>query len=54
MIDEKHDRSMSGYQCSGSGHICVLCCANQTSCKCNLGSFSIEQKAAETCNLASD
>ena len=39
MIDEKHDRSISGYQSSGSGYICVLCHATHATCKSNLGTI---------------
>ena len=52
MVDEKHDGCIRRYMCSGSSHICVLCYANFTTCKTNLGSFSIERKVSETRNLA--
>ena len=43
MIDEKHDRSISGYQGSGSRYICVLCHATHATCKSNLGTFRIDR-----------
>ena len=52
MIDEKHDRAISGYQGSGSGFICVLCHATHNSCKHQLGTFKIECNLEETHKLA--
>ena len=52
MTDEKHDKSISGYQGSGSGYICVLCHATHATCKSNLGTFRIDRLHDETRNLA--
>ena len=52
MIDEKHDRSISGYQGSGSSYICVLCGANHKNCKEKLGTFKIDRNLAENKKLA--
>ena len=52
MVDEKHDRGISGLQGSGSSHICVLCNAKQNNCKTNLGQFSIERTLLESQKIA--
>ena len=52
MIDEKHDRSIKGYQGSGSSYICVLCGANHKNCKEKLGTFKIDRNLAENKKLA--
>ena len=52
MVDEKHDRVISGLQGSGSGHICNLCHATNKTCKELLGHFNIDRSLSETKKLA--
>ena len=52
IVDEKHDRVISGLQGSGSGHICNLCHATKKTCKELLGRFNIDRSLSETKKMA--
>ena len=52
MLDEKHDRAISGLQGSGSRYMCNMCHATIATCKEKLGTFTICRTLEETRSLA--